>query len=973
MIKVGENISHYSIVAGLGAGGMGEVYLANDTKLDRQVAIKFLRREFSEHRDALPRFTKEAKAASSLNHPNIVTIHEIGEWHGANYLAMEFVDGQSLRDLINARKLNLETTLDTVIQVGTALAAAHDAGIVHRDIKPENIMRRNDNLVKVLDFGLAKRVMSSKAAVSADNEAVTMGLAATAPGLIIGTAAYMSPEQARGKPVDARTDIWSLGVVLFEMVSGELPFPGETQSDILAAILRSEPPPLSFADSEITNELEHIIKKSLGKSCDERYQVMKDMVLDLKLLQEDLRRAGAPEPIASTLRTVRLPIATDDGLPYQTKGQTASHLAGRKWLPIMVSALVLVTAAAVGWYAWRRNAGPEAAVMPSVDSIPIVSWKSELGEGDESRPTLSPDGKIVAYVASKGGQNAIWLKQIDGGEPFTRMQDDSAETSPLWSPDGGQIAFFSERGGRRGIWAAPALGGDAKMLGSLEARAKLVHWSRDRSTIFFKMGPNLYTLNIGSGEVTKLTNFEQVFEHSFSVSPDEKQIAYVDRQNDRSEIWVSGLRNEAPVRVTDDTFDDSSPIWHADGKRIIYNSTRNGVSQICVVSLASKRQAQLSLSDADNRVADISKDGTKILYATTRDEADLWGVPVDGGREFQVTSDVGAEFWPDVSPSGDKLAYQSIRRSSTGGKLLHSSLVVQGIKLESKVSQMAADGFYPKWSPDGTHVAFLLTQSGSHGLWITGADGVGARSVSEGGIMFGGYSVLPYNRQQTQDYQWSADGRTLIYSAIRGGVSNIWMTNADGSGERQLTANDDKKLLYFDPIVSPNGKDVAWTAMTTDTADKRIWSVWVFSDSTARLVYQTDSILRLVGWSSNGEQLIVKSAEGKKDTRGLPVDFDIFAINQASKAPLPVAKFKTAYFENVALSPDRKTLAFVTRLPSGDAIQTMSLTNPAVKTIASSSESRIYFCNLVFAPDGKTLYYGKQTNSQVISMINNFK
>ncbi len=972
MIKVGENISHYSIVAGLGAGGMGEVYLANDTKLDRQVAIKFLRREFSEHSDALPRFTKEAKAASSLNHPNIVTIHEIGEWHGANYLAMEFVDGQSLRDLINARKLNLDSTLDTVIQVGTALSAAHDAGIVHRDIKPENVMRRSDGLVKVLDFGLAKRLMSSVVSAGTDNEAVTMGLAATAPGLIIGTAAYMSPEQARGKPVDARTDIWSLGVVLFEMVSVELPFPGETQSDILAAILKSEPSPLSFADSDITHELEHIIKKSLAKNCEERYQVMKDMVLDLKLLQEDLKRAGVPEPIASTMRTVRLPIATDDGLPYQTKGQTVEHPVRRKWLPVMVSALVLATAA-VGWYVWRRNAGPEAAVMPSLDSLPIVSWKSDLGEGDESRPRLSPDGKIVAYVASKGGQNAIWLKQIDGGEPFTRKQDDSAETSPLWSPDGGQISFFSERGGRRGIWSAPALGGDSKMLALLEARASLVHWSQDGTTIFFKMGPNLYTLRIGSGEISKLTNFEQVFEHGFSVSPDEKQIAYVDRQNDRSEIWVSDLRNEHPVRVTDDSFDDSSPIWHPDGKRIIYNSNRNGVSQICVVSLDSKRQSQLSLSDADNRVADISKDGTKILYATTRDDADLWGVPVDGGKEFQVTSDVGAEFWPDVSPNGEKLAYQSIRRSSTGGKLLHSSLVIQGIKLESKVSQLAADGFYPKWSPDGTRLAFMLTQLGSHSLWITGADGVGARSVSDGGIMFGGYSVLPYNRQQTQDYQWSADGRSLIYSAIRGGVSNIWQTNADGSGEKQLTFNDDKKLLYFDPIVSPNGKDVAWTAMTTETADKRSWSVWVISDSTARLLYQTDSILRLVGWSSSGEQLIVKTAEGKKDTLGLPVDFDILAINSASKATVPVAKRKAAYFENVALSADGKTLAFVTRLATGDAIQTMTLTILVVKTIASSSESRIYFCNLVFAPDGKTLYYGKQTNSQVISMINNFK
>jgi Tol biopolymer transport system component len=297
--------------------------------------------------------------------------------------------------------------------------------------------------------------------------------------------------------------------------------------------------------------------------------------------------------------------------------------------------------------------------------------------------------------------------------------------------------------------------------------------------------------------------------------------------------------------------------------------------------------------------------------------------------------------------------------------------MVQGLKRESRVSQLSPDGFDPQWSPDGTHIAFLRTQSGNHSLWITAADGVGERSVSEGGIMFGGYTVLPYNRVQTQDYQWSPDGRSLIYSAVRGGVSNIWQTGVDGTGEKQLTVNDDKKLLFFGPVFSPDGKTIAWSAMTTEAAN-RSWSIWILSDGAARQIYQTNSIMRLVGWATMGGQLILKSTEGKKDPSGLPV-VSIFGIDPTGSKRQQIATLKAAYFENVALSPDRKTLAFVTRLASGDAIQMMTIENPVPKTLVSNNESRVYFTDLVFAPDGKTIYYGKQANSQVISMINNFK
>lgn len=239
--------------------------------------------------------------------------------------------------------------------------------------------------------------------------------------------------------------------------------------------------------------------------------------------------------------------------------------------------------------------------------------------------------------------------------------------------------------------------------------------------------------------------------------------------------------------------------------------------------------------------------------------------------------------------------------------------------------------------------------------------------------MFAGYSMLPYNRVQTDDYQWAPDGRSLIYSALRVGVSNIWQTFADGTGEKQLTANDDKKLLFFNPVFAPDGKNIAWSAMTTEAGDKRTWGIWMLSEGAARQLYQSNSVMRLIGWSQSGGQVIVKSVESKTDAIVLPNDFEVSEIDTNDNSRRPVAALKASYFQNVTLSPDRKTLAFVTRLASGDAIQTLTVSKSLPKTVLRSNDSRVYFSNLVFAPDGKTLYYGKQSNLQVISMINNFK
>jgi serine/threonine protein kinase len=453
-------LRHYRIVSKISAGGMGEVYLAEDAQLKRKVALKLLFHALNQNEDSLRRFRQEAQAISALNHPNIVTVYEIGEWKDRQFIAMEFVEGSNLRHLIQNREISLDAALDIAIQTAAALAAAHAAGIVHRDIKPENIVRRPDGLVKVLDFGLAKRTIISPDQNQINPEATTWGQVNTAPGLLLGTAAYMSPEQARGKETDERTDVWSLGVVLYEMITGRSPFAGETKSDMLAAILKSEPPTLSLHAPGVPQGLDHIIKKALGKNCEERYQVVKDLLLDLKIFQGELKTAAS-----GPQRESKAAFPTEKMLAKNTEPQEALDsppLSDRRWLWLAVPLLVLLMVLPV-WYFRQKPTLPKMD-LAALASSQIASWKSELGEDSSNRAQFSPDGKLVAFVASRNGKNSVWLKQIGGGEPFTRKQDEAEEKSPIWSPDGTSIAYFSDRGssgggGRRGIWMMPALGG----------------------------------------------------------------------------------------------------------------------------------------------------------------------------------------------------------------------------------------------------------------------------------------------------------------------------------------------------------------------------------------------------------------------------------------------------------------------------------------------------------------------------------
>jgi serine/threonine protein kinase len=391
-LTAGQVVGHYQIVKPIGKGGMGEVFLAHDTTLDRKVALKLLPAEFTNHTVRLRRFIQEAKAASSLNHPNIITIHEIGEIEGAQFIATEFIDGQTLKQRMAGAHMGLPEILDVSIQTAGALHAAHAAGIVHRDVKPDNIMLRPDGYVKVLDFGLAKLTEKSHQPTPSGSELDTMVKADTVPGTVLGTVNYMSPEQARGQVLDQRTDIFSLGVVLYEMVAGRRPFVAATSVDTLVAILEKDPAPLDEYTPDVPREFERIISKALRKDREERYQTIKDLSIDLKTFKEELtfaQKLERSQPLRSRVEPPTATVANESATIIQAPAQSSTEPAvvppsvpdkpkpGGRAVTIALALVVLAGLLIGGALWWRRDAPgtvPTPVIPPPVTQRAVNYW-----------------------------------------------------------------------------------------------------------------------------------------------------------------------------------------------------------------------------------------------------------------------------------------------------------------------------------------------------------------------------------------------------------------------------------------------------------------------------------------------------------------------------------------------------------------------------------------------------------------------
>src|SRR5438552_9409896 len=442
-IPAGTQFGDCEILAPLGAGAMGEVYRARDNSLRREVALKLLPEQLASDPDRLRRFEQEARAAAALNHPNIVAVYRFGTQNGNTpYLVTELLQGQTLRERLKQGPILVRKTVDYAIQVARGLAAAHDRGIVHRDLKPENIFLTRDGLVKILDFGLAKL----KAPEATEMQSTIANRGSTEPGMVLGTVGYMSPEQVRGLVADYRSDIFSLGTILYEMLSGSRAFQGATSADTMSAILKEEPTELSSAVRNLPPALARIVHRCLEKDPAERFQSARDLAFNLELLTREDEGSGS---------AVVLP---------------AKKLSRRRF-PVFVIAAVLA-AAGLGFVAarWLRPQ-PRA-------SAPVVLRRLTDFVGVEEFPALSPDGKSVAFTADVGGHRHVWVRLLAGGMPLQITHDDNDHQSPRWSPDSASLIYYApsrQPNGLGTIWEIPALGGTARPIATSLAGGDISH------------------------------------------------------------------------------------------------------------------------------------------------------------------------------------------------------------------------------------------------------------------------------------------------------------------------------------------------------------------------------------------------------------------------------------------------------------------------------------------------------------------
>jgi Tol biopolymer transport system component len=513
--------------------------------------------------------------------------------------------------------------------------------------------------------------------------------------------------------------------------------------------------------------------------------------------------------------------------------------------------------------------------------------------------------------------------------------------SPIFSPDGEQIAFLSKRGDEYGIWARATLGGPLTFLGKVnEGIKEILKWSQD-GRLFIASRNAVFSLDLETKNTEKLLELSYLPETSFAIAPGSDRIGYIDVQNGQSDIWIVTIGSSRTTRVTDDEFKEGDLVWYPDGNRIIYDSVRNGISQIYVCGLNGDSPGPPFTSNVSLYISDVSPDGKEILYYSQRDDADLWNVRIDNKREARLTDSVAMEMWARESRDGLRIVYQQARTDDPSLRIVKSAVISESLTPERTTQELTSDGYLPSWSPDGKRIAFLRSSDGQANLWTISSEMGQESPLTERGITFGGLSPFPYNRLQTQDYQWSQGGESIVYCARRGGISNVWQANSDGSGETQLTDNDIPGPWFFCPLISPSGDRIAFVRL--DLRDEKSginrWSIWLYEASGTRKIFESSALLGIVGWSSDGE-LIAKSTIAATSETVLPSTVGLLGISTDQRPPRLLNRLTDAYSKNIILSPDTKLLAYVKRNDGMDSIHVVSTHGGEDQTILTSNDGR---------------------------------
>jgi len=774
-------LAHYRVISRLGAGGMGEVYLAHDTRLDRTVALKLLPSDVAADPERMRRFEHEARAAAALSHPNVAHVYEIGEHQGVLFLAMEYVEGQTLTELIRDRRLDLPAILDISIQVADALEEAHSRGIVHRDVKPSNIMLTARSRAKVLDFGLAKMHLSKAHAITASAPTQTFVNPVTDSGRVVGTVQYMSPEQALGAEVDHRSDIFSLGAVMYEMATGSPPFPGPTPAAVYDGILNRGPAPPRHVNPDLPEVLERIIYKALEKECDLRYQTVADLRADLKRMRRDIESG-----MKSAARTAVAP--------------------RRPWIgyPLLITIILTVLVGLAIFMVQRWHFGrPDTPLQAN----PLTSYP-----GSESQPSFSPDGNQVAF-AWNGETETDWdiyVKVVEAGTPLRLTNDPATDYSPAWSPDGRHIAFLRQSDSGSAFYLIPALGGlEQKLSDASSDRSGLdtpyLAWSPDGKTLAIadretpQAPSSIFLMTVDSGRRQKLTKPEKnsLGDSSPVFSPDGKRLAFVRTASlSVQDIYVMPLDGGGEVqRLTFDNRRLFGLVWDpADGK-LIFSSSREGGSRLWRISPKGGQPERVSGGIGENAsFLAISRQGNRLAYTRSMIDTNIWrypmpGKPAPGNTPVRLISSTRHEQGPKYSPDGQRIVFSSNRSGSQ--EIWVSD--ADGVKANQLTFFDGSPTGSPYWSPDGQFIAFDSRPDGNPDIYVIGAGGgVPRRLMSESS-----QDIVP---------SWSRDGRWVYFASNRTGKFQVWKVPPGGGPAVQVT-----RAGGFHAVESPDGKYIYYT------------------------------------------------------------------------------------------------------------------------------------------------------------------
>ena len=923
-LKSGQRIQSYEILKFISRGGMGEVYLAQDKRLNRKVALKVLPSSFTRDNDRLRRFEQEARAASALNHPNIITIYEILQTDATHVIVTEFVEGETLRQRLARTPLRLVEAIAIASQIADALSAAHKAGIIHRDIKPENVMLRPDGYIKVLDFGLAKLNEDVSQAVAL--EAPTMQVR-TGSGIVIGTAGYMSPEQARGVSVDERSDIFSLGTVMYEMVGRRKPFDGETPSDTLASILKTEPPTLLQLDSRVPPELNRIVTKSLRKDREERYQVVKDLLLDLRALKQELdfqsklETSSVPDQIGdSAVHSAQGSATSRAVLAHDTEGRSAINLITESLsveikrhklgTGVFLAAMALIVGlAGFGLYKYFNRARP-------VEHFWNIKLTRLTSSGNVIDATISPDGKYIVYVLSSRSNQSLWIRQVSTANDKQIVEPAAVGYFGItFSPDGNDLYYVLKTNLDTGtLYRIPVFGGVPVKLG--ESLDGPISFAPDGKRFVLIRG------NYPTQDETALVikNVEGGAEQTLVVKKNPERF---------SPLFFTG------------------PSWSSDGKLIAATiSTVGGSCRVVAFSVSDGKEAFASKEDwpFSARVwwlPDMT--GLLVVAGDNPGVSQHWIVSYPSGERRRITNDLTAYRAIGLTADGEKM-------TTVQAAGLINLWLVPGNRAADAVSLSTGNiGFYASagnnvsWTPNG-QIAFVSNEAGNADIWLTEPDGKNRRQLTSNGASNLTPTVSP-------------DGRYIVFVSTKATRRNLWRINIDGSNPVQLTNGlsdtypsftpDGKWVIYtsvdkFKPttfkvsidggtatpvsdhvatlaVVSPDGKWLAFTYPSSADAfappNRLVITPFESNDGSKPIEFQlspSGTVLTLIQWSADSQSVFYSINNYNTS--------NIWSQMLSGGPPKQLTDFKDSLMTSFAYSRDGKMLACTRGILLRDAV-----------------------------------------------------